>query len=169
MGWLSAKWVELAAIGVIIALITAAYGLQHHQITTLKAAVATEKQGRDQDRAAYASAAASAAADNLIETGRRIAAQSKAANDAQVQSNRADAADRANARAADGLRIAAHTLASGCRAAGADPAASASSPADRLADVLGESVSEYRAVAKAADNAVIRGQQCSASYDALSP
>jgi len=169
MGWLSAKWIEIAVIVAVIALASAAFVSQHNKIMSLKLDLANEKSGRSNDREAYATATASQLAANQAKTTRILATQSEAANAAQAQSQRADAAERAAARSSDGLRIAARALAAGCGVVPGAPASAASSPADRLADVLGESSERYRAVALATDRAVIRGQQCQASYDALSP
>lgn len=163
-----ATGIEAIVIGTVIALAAGAYGLQHHQITTLKAKVAEVQQGRDQDRAAYATAAASATAEHLAKLNQVIADQGKAANEAQIQTERAAVAERAAAQSADGLRSAARALAAtSCSAVPSSPAAVASSPADRLADVLAASADRYLEVAKATDRAIIRGKFCEGQYDPL--
>lgn len=49
-----------------------------------------------------------------------------------------------------------------------DPAASEAGETERLTHVLGSCIERYRLVAAAADAAVIAGQACESSYDALS-
>lgn len=163
------RWVEFALLAAVIGLATSAYVMQHNKIMSLKLEVANEKTGRSNDREAYANAAVAMLTANQAKTARILVTQSEAANAAQDQAQRADVAERAATRSSDGLRIAARTLAAGCGAVSSSPTAAASSAADRLADVLGESSERYRAVALAADRAIIRGQQCQVDYDALTP
>lgn len=101
----------------------------------------------------------------LIETTRRLTAQQEAARAAanQARQARADAADAAGA--AERLRQRAAELAASAGAC--DSAAAAGGPADRLADVLAQSVERYREVAAIADRAIGAGQLCQQSYDSL--
>lgn len=101
----------------------------------------------------------------LIETTRRLTAQQEAAHAAETKARRARADAVAAGAAADSLREYATQLAADASACGAT--APGDGPADRLANVLGESVEQYREVAAAADRAVIAGQLCQQSYDAL--
>lgn len=101
----------------------------------------------------------------LIETTRRLMAQQEAADAAALQTRQARTAAAAAGSAADKLR--AHAARLAASAAACNPTAAASSPADRLAHILGESVDRYREVAAAADRAVIAGQLCERSYGAL--
>lgn len=101
----------------------------------------------------------------LVETSRRLTAQQEAAHAAQQRTRQARADADAAASAADSLREHAQQLAA--RAGACDSAVAGTGPADRLADVLAQSVERYRAVAEAADRAVVAGQACEQSYSAL--
>lgn len=101
----------------------------------------------------------------LTETTRRITVQAKVNRNASTRTVRAAAAAASAAVAGGGLRADAAALAAS--AAACHPAPGRDGEADRLARVLGEVVDEYRAVAAAADRAVIAGQACEQSYSAL--
>ena len=131
---------------------------QRHSATRAADALATHKV---QTEAARSEAMHSA----LIETTRRLTAQQEVTRAAQSRASRALQDRAAAASAADGLRQYADQLAA--RAGACDPAVAAGSDAERLAAVFAESVEEYRAVAEAADRAIIAGQACEHSYDAL--
>lgn len=104
-------------------------------------------------------------AAHMRETERRLAAQKEIADEAE-RKTRAARADAARAAVAAGsLRT--HVAALAERAATCDPAAAGDGPADRLADVLGQCVERYGAVAAAADRAIVAGQQCQRAYDSL--
>lgn len=104
--------------------------------------------------------------ENVQETARRLAAQQKATQDAEIQTRKARTDAGAAAGAAERLRQQLVAV----RAAGAsasNPAASGASATDRLADLLGQCVDRYREVAAAADRAVIAGRTCEAGYKSL--
>jgi hypothetical protein len=105
-------------------------------------------------------------AASLTETTRRIEAQSKVNRNASTSTARARAAAAAAAGAAGGLRAAAIGAAASSAAA-CHSTLGRDSEASRLADVLVEVVDEYREVAAAADRAVIAGNACQQSYEAL--
>lgn len=167
-----ARLIEFGVIALVIAGIGGVMLSQHNDIMTAKAALAVEREGRAQDRATMAAAAASAATASLTETGRRIAAQGEIANESERLSTRARA-DADGARvAAVGLRSAAGAAAARCGAGASDPAAtavgaSASAPGVVLADVLGRADDRAGELAELADRAIIAGSQCERSYDAL--
>jgi hypothetical protein len=177
MGWFSLipgkALFELALLAAVAALMGSAYLLQHNRIQSLKIELATEQKARSDDRAAYASAAASAAADNLTETERRLQTQARNANDA-IERERVARIDASRAAtAALGLRDAARAAAARCGEARSDPTALAAGPAASapgvvLADVLRPGVGRSGGLAEALDAAYSRGQQCAADYDALS-
>lgn len=107
-----------------------------------------------------------ALAENIRETARRLAAQQEATIHAEAQTAKARAAANASAASADRLRQRLDAI----RAAeprASDSAATGASQTDRLADVLGQCADRYRALAAAADRAVIAGQTCEAAYDLL--
>lgn len=113
-----------------------------------------------------AKATEAALAENIRETARRLAEQTKVAQDAEHKMVRARADAGAASAAAGRLRDRLDAI----RAASApasDPAASSPSTTDRLADVLGQCADRYRTVAASADNAIIAGRACEASYQAL--
>lgn len=149
--------VPLSAWAIVAAL--AWGGVQHHKATRAGAALLKlQQQTADLREKALHGA--------LLETTRRLAAQQEAADAAETLARRARADADAAGAAGQRLRAAA---AAAARAAACDPAAAASGPADRLADVLGQCVDRYRDVAAAADRAVIAGSECAARYDALKP
>ena len=166
------KWIELGALALAIAAIGGVMLSQHNDILTARAALAVEREGRAQDRAITAAAAASAATASLTETGRRIAAQGEIANESERLSTRARA-DADGARVADvGLRSAASAAAARCGASAPNSAvaavgASASAPGLVLADVLSRIDDRAGELAELADRAIIAGKQCERSYDAL--
>lgn len=169
-----AKWIELGVIASVIALAAGAYGLQHHQVMTLKAQLAAEKQGRDQDRARYSAAAASASMSNQAETARRINDQGEIANESQRFTTRATADRAVRLSAADGLRSATAAIAARCSAAPGDPAASAvgpaaSAPGDLLAYVQRRMGQAAAGVVDYADQLRPAAEQCAGDYDALTP
>lgn len=101
----------------------------------------------------------------LLETTRRLTAQQEAARNAERRRLQAAAAA---ASAADALRMLEHdAAAAAARACPGDPAAAAVGPAGQLADALGDSAARYLAVARVADDAIIRGLECEQRYDAL--
>jgi hypothetical protein len=114
-----------------------------------------------------AKATEAALAENIRETARRLAEQQKATNDADAKlvKARSDAAGAAGA--AERLRKQLLAIRAASAPTG-DPSATGPGSADRLAEILGECVERYRAVAAAADRAVIAGRTCEASYSALS-
>ena len=118
-------------------------------------------------QAGYAVQAAKAAASATAETQRREAQQGENNDEAYILANKARDAAVRSAAASTRLRVAAHVAVSSGRAV--DSAASGSSPADRLADLLGECSERYSAVAAAADRAIVAGQLCTADYGALTP
>jgi hypothetical protein len=151
----------------VLVLLLAVIGVQTWRVHGLQTDLLHEQLARKTERAAAAEAAASASESARTEEQRRAAAQQEAAHAAQMQITQARADAVAAGDAAGRLRERASRLAArSCSTAG-DPVAAASSPADRLADVLGESVDRYRAVAEAADRAVIAGRTCEAAFDAL--
>lgn len=107
-----------------------------------------------------------ALADNIRETARRLAAQQKATQDAELQTAKARADAGAAAGAAERLRQQLSALRAASAPAG-DTAAAGAGTTDRLADVLGQCADRYRDVAAAADRAVIAGRACEAAYNAL--
>lgn len=109
-----------------------------------------------------------ALAENIRETARRLAAQQKATQDAELQTSKARADAGAAAGAAERLRQQLLSLRAASAPAGDTPAAGAS-PTDRLAEILGQCTEQYRDVAAAADRAVIAGRACEAAYQALIP
>lgn len=163
----------MIAYAVILAALLGVFGWQQHKVDVLTVSVASETLGRSQDRAAEASAAASAAVANLNETQRRESAQSEIANESQRFTTRAnaDAAMSANASA----RLRARTVAATgayCRARPSDPAASgvsppASSPGDLLADVQRRISDAAGSISAYADILRPAVEQCAGSYDAL--
>lgn len=178
MSWLSAipavRWVEAVAAFAVVAFVTVIYVMDQDQIHSLKVQLATEKQGRTEDRTAYATAAVAAATDAATETERRVTAQARNDNEALERERAAHAdADRA-AVAATKLRDAAiaRALAASRRVVSADPAAvgggaAAPAPDMVLPDVLGRVDDTAGDLATALDVAHIRGQQCERDYDAL--
>ena len=166
------RLIELGALALAIAAIGGVMLSQHNTILTARAALAAEREGRAQDRAITATAAASAATASLTETGRRIAAQGEIANETERLSTRARS-DADDARLASvGLRSAAAAAAARCGASAPDSAAaavsaSASAPGLVLADVLGSIDERAGQLAELADRAIIAGEQCERSYDAL--
>lgn len=107
-----------------------------------------------------------ALADNIRETARRLAAQQKATQDAELQTAKARADAGAAAGAAERLRQQLISLRAASAPAG-DSTAAGAGTTDRLADVLGQCADRYRDVAAAADRAVIAGRACEAAYNAL--
>jgi hypothetical protein len=106
----------------------------------------------------------------LLEINRRLAAQQEAANAADEHLRRAVAAAAAADRAGAGLRDAARAAAArACGPAAAAVGASASPPADMLADVLGRLEEDGRAIAREADKRNTAGGECVGRYDALMP
>lgn len=166
------KWAELAVVVVVVGALGTAFTAQHVKIANLKAAVATEKQGRSDDRAAYAANAASQAAANLVETNRRLAEQAKA-SDASHQFELKAVADRAVRNTADDrLRGATAVVAARCGAPRSDSAASAvspaaSSPGDLLAYVQRRMGEAAGSVIDYADHLRPAAEECAARYDAL--
>jgi hypothetical protein len=100
------------------------------------------------------------------ETERRLAAQKEITDAANLRARQARRDADAAATAALGLREHAQALAA--RADACDPATAAERPAGRLADVLDSCVTEYRAVAEAADRAIGAGLVCESAYQSLS-
>ena len=142
----------------VLAAVLAWGAWQRHSATRAQQALAAQQVQAEADRAQAMHAA-------LIETQRRLTAQ-KGITDAARQRTAAALADRAAAAsAADSLREQAQQLAA--RSGACDPAASGGGEADRLADVLAQSVERYREVAAAADRAIVSGHACEQSYSAL--
>jgi Protein of unknown function (DUF2514) len=115
---------------------------------------------------AAAKATEAALVENIRETARRLAEQTKVAQDAETKLAKA----RATAAAADGAAVRLRQRLDAIRAASAptgDPAAAGASTTDRLADVLGRCADQYRTVAASADRAIVAGHACEASYQAL--
>jgi hypothetical protein len=107
-----------------------------------------------------------ALADNIRETARRLAAQQKATEDAELKASKA----RADAGAAAGAAVRLRQRLDDLRAASApagDTAAAGAGATDRLADLLGQCADRYREVASSADRAIVAGHACEASYQAL--
>lgn len=134
-------------------------GWQRHRVATVAAQfqaakdkAAAERQ-HQLEQSIHKAQAVQAAQDEAI----------RHANDSTTASNTAAAAAADAAR-----RLRDQLAAERSRARAADPAAAASSPADRTADVLAACVDRYRDVAAAADRAVIAGQACERAYGALS-
>ena len=107
-----------------------------------------------------------ALAANIRETARRLAAQQEATREAENQASiaRVDAAAAATAAERLRKRLAAIRAA---EPRASDSAAAGASTTDRLADVLGQCADRYREVAAAADQAIVSGRACEASYEAL--
>ena len=135
-------------------------GWQRHRATS---AAATYQQAQ----AEAAAEREQALRDSIAETERRLAAQAKATKDADEQAAKAKSSAAAAAGAAERMRqrLAAIKADSGA----SHPTVASAGTTDRLAEVLGECVDRYRAVAVAADRAVIAGRACEASYQALNP
>lgn len=177
MSWLQSipvvRWVEFAIVAILFALAAGVYVGQESQIATLKTQLAQEKQGRAEDRATYAQAAASAAADNAAETNRRLAVQAKDDNDAIEHENALRLAAERNASASAGLLSAAKArLAATRRPTGSDPAAvapgtSSAAPDVVFTDMLGWAVGRGDELAEALDLAHSRGAQCERAYESL--
>jgi Protein of unknown function (DUF2514) len=113
-----------------------------------------------------AKATEAALAENIRETARRLAEQTKVTQDAETKLAKARAAAAAADGAAGRLRQRLDAIRAASAPAG-DPAVAGASTTDRLADVLGQCADRYRAVAASADRAIIAGHSCEASYQAL--
>jgi Protein of unknown function (DUF2514) len=138
-------------------------GWQHHRATQAGAELARVQ-------AETATLREQAMHGALIETTRRLSAQQRAADDAEIQTRRAradaDAADAAAGRLrAHAARLAASAGACDTSAPGHGPAASA--PGLVLADMLGRLERRGRELAAEADRRGIAGRECAARYDAL--
>jgi Protein of unknown function (DUF2514)/Tetratricopeptide repeat-like domain len=107
-----------------------------------------------------------ALAENIREIARRLAAQQKATEDAELQTAKARADAGAAADAASRLRQRLDAIRS-ASASASNPAAAGAGPANGLAEVLGQCADRYKEVAAAADRAVIAGLACEASYNSL--
>jgi len=116
-------------------------------------------------RAEAATAREKAISEAMAEADRRLSVQQEATNAAEVKARRAQSAATVSGVAADSLRE--HIARIVADAGTCDSAPSTVSPTKRLADVLNESVAEYRTVAEVADRAIIVGGECSDRYDAL--
>lgn len=101
----------------------------------------------------------------LIETTRRLDAQQEATRNARTQAQRAKADADAARSALGGLRDAANAAAAD--SACTDAPSTGRGPADRLAHVLDQMAGEAAAMAEVLDRAIIAGQACEASYNAL--
>jgi hypothetical protein len=157
--------IELAAVAGVVVFV---FSLEA-RVSGLKAQLAEAVAARATDRAVMATAAASASEAARAREHLTVADQSENLNEAERLSNRART-DAVAAGVSDaGLRVAARAAAAGCDRVPGTATAAASSPADRLADLLGESAGRYREVAAELDDAVIRGRLCTADYDALMP
>lgn len=122
---------------------------------------------RAADAAAVAQQREAALAATIAESQRRTAAVEESAHVADLA---ASAARSDAARSAALARRLREQLAAGRAAsapAGEHPASAGAGQADRLADVLGQCVERYRAVAADADAAVVAGRACERAYDAL--
>jgi len=113
-----------------------------------------------------AKATEAALAENIRETARRLAEQTKVTQDAETKLAKARAAAVAADGAAGRLRQRLDAIRAASAPAG-DPSAAGASTTDRLADVLGQCADRYRAVAASADRAIISGHACEQSYQAL--
>lgn len=102
----------------------------------------------------------------VVETARRQAAVAVVAENAKVQVIRAKAAADSASAAASSLRDRLIALQADNRAA-ADSGSIAAGQATRLADILGRCADRYSEVAARADAAIISGNACVASYEAL--
>lgn len=152
---------------------------QHSAMRELQLDLATEQRDRAAEAKAYADERAAAALqlarahaharDTELLARQRIDEVTTHA-DAQERALRADL-DR-SAGAADGLRrqlatVRARADAAQRRADATAAELAAERQAGRLADALGECSERYRAVAAAADRAVIRGRACEAAYEGV--
>ena len=124
-------------------------------------------QTYQQAQAAAAAQREAALRASIAETERRMAAQAAAARRADERMARSRTEAAAAAAAAERLRQRLDAVHAGAAAGGA--AAAGAGTTGRLADALGQCADRYRAVAAAADRAVIAGQACEAAYDALTP
>lgn len=161
-----------AGVAMLIAGLVAGVLLkQHGQIQALRVDLATEKQGRADDRTRYATAALQQGAAFRAEEQRRAAAQQEASDEAQRLSNRARAAADGARDAGQRLLDRAAAVAARCDRTAADPAPAGSSTpeagAGLLAGVLSSAVGEARRYAAIADEARIAGAACERAYDAL--
>lgn len=118
-------------------------------------------------QAAAAAATASKVAADKAETARIADTQKEAINELLAH-QATDAA--AIARSADAARRLQRQLAAdAARRRTNDPASIGTGQADRLTVVFGQCVERYRAVAASAASAVLAGQLCERSYDAVKP
>lgn len=166
-----------AALACAAAAVTQSYRLSATELAlaNTETKLATEKRGREADRAAAAGVAASAITAYRAEEQRRAAALQETVNAARQEADLAVRARAAAERAAAGLRgaAAAAAAAASCRgaAAGRAPAtagsAPASSPGELLADVLVELEAAGRAAADEADRRRTAGLACERAYDSL--
>ncbi|HEX7687326.1 MAG TPA: DUF2514 family protein [Burkholderiaceae bacterium] len=169
------RWAELAILLAVVGTIAGLLGVQQYRIGSLRTAVATEKAGRAADRATAATVAASATADRLAESGRRIQANQEIDREAtRLETLRQRDADSLAAADVDRrMRNAFRAgVAAGGRAGGGDPgpvsvSAAASAPVDLRADVFDEWDGRARTLEAALDQAHLRGLACEAEYDAL--
>jgi hypothetical protein len=173
IGWLSPyRWL---AAGLIAACIAAAFAVQAHRLTTVRAELAAEQLARATEKASAAAAMATASENYRVEEQRRIAAL-KEIEDATSHRLQAAAAERdAASAAARGLseRVAALVAASRAQAP-RSPAPVANGKAapeatQLLANVLLELDRRSAILADYADRARVAGQACVDEFDALTP
>lgn len=159
--------IAAAAAGIAFAALGAFAGLQTVKLADARAKVAAEQKGRSDDRAAMQQAAREQMAKDAQDRADQVERQRKAIEDAAAQTEQA----RADAgRLAASVGVFQRTIAALTAASRGAPAASApveSGAADKLGHALSECASRYSAVAAVADDAIIRGNACSTSYDAL--
>lgn len=134
-------------------------GYQRHRANS-----AAKTYQRAQIEAAKATEAA--LAENIRETARRLAAQQKATQNAELKLAKARTDASAAGAAAQRLRDRLGAIRA-AESSASNPAVAGAGTTDRLADILGECADRYREVAAAADRAVIAGRTCEAAYSSL--
>lgn len=159
--------IAATAAGIAFAALGAFAGMQTIKLADARAKVAQEQKGRSDDRAAMQQAAREQMAKDAKDRADQAERQRKAIEDAAAQTEQA----RAHAgRLSASVGVFQRTIAALTAANRGAPAASApveSSAADKLGHALSECAGRYTAVAAIADDAIIRGNACVQSYDAL--
>lgn len=166
LAWIAGnRWAVAVAF---LAMLAGFWAIEESRVSAAKSDASTARAEVAAIKEEAATAARLASEHYRAEEQRRSAQQRENADEAERLSNRSRAAVAGAAVSDGGLRSAARVIASGCRTA-QGTGAPASGPADRLADVLAESTERYRAVAAAADRAIIAGQLCVRDYESLTP
>ncbi len=162
----------LPAVGIVVALMLAALGVQTVRLGAAEAETAKVSETLANERASAAMVSADASESARRKEKRRTAAIEGAVANAQTQTSTLAAARPAAAAAGSGLRERTAAVAARCSPAASDSAAAqgsapATRPGDLLADVSGRLEAAGRELAATATERGIAGTACVKSYDAL--